>query len=279
MARRGNVVRYAGHPNAEPRLNMAAVHPGHRDRLAALLTHGTACVYTPAFRIASEPAYRFRAESKIAPSDHRAAFLAMNYALWRCIVCLREAEKHDPIPAALARDIAAWDDQAMRLRSVLTISNMPLVWAVATRLEKPGTPPAEELAADGMVALVRAVDRYDVDGGRSFASFAWVAIRWEIIKALRRAGKISTHETGLDATCNPPVTDPVPDQDALDAILTAYGAALTDQERYVVRVRYDAATGPRRTLRRLGERLGMSGERVRQIEEVALHKLKAAIQG
>jgi RNA polymerase primary sigma factor len=52
-------------------------------------------------------------------------------------------------------------------------------------------------------------------------------------------------------------------------------AALTDSERIVISGRFGLG-GPEQTLRALGEHLGVSAERVRQIERLALEKLQVA---
>jgi RNA polymerase sigma factor (sigma-70 family) len=64
------------------------------------------------------------------------------------------------------------------------------------------------------------------------------------------------------------------DHSEIEQIRALLGS-LNDRERMILRARYGLG-GPEQSLRDIGERIGLSGERVRQIEHRALGKLRAA---
>jgi len=63
------------------------------------------------------------------------------------------------------------------------------------------------------------------------------------------------------------------DHSEIEQIRALLGS-LNDRERMVLRARY-GLDGSEESLRDIGERIGLSGERVRQIEQRALGKLRA----
>ncbi len=75
-------------------------------------------------------------------------------------------------------------------------------------------------------------------------------------------------------------------EEAYDELATRLGAAevprllerLSERERVVIKARYGLA-GPERTLRELGLAMGVSAERVRQIEQGALESMRSAFVG
>ncbi|MCW3020396.1 MAG: polymerase, sigma 32 subunit, RpoH [Solirubrobacterales bacterium] len=91
-------------------------------------------------------------------------------------------------------------------------------------------------------------------------------------------------ETGTGATFGDSVRDPRAEE-AYDELALHMAAEeiprllthLSKRERRVIDARY-GLDGPERTLRELGEELGISAERTRQIEQTALETMRAACQ-
>jgi RNA polymerase primary sigma factor len=76
---------------------------------------------------------------------------------------------------------------------------------------------------------------------------------------------------------------PRPEQELLEEsdrqIIDACLAAISEREAEVLRMRYGLDTGEPMTLEKIGAELGLTRERIRQIESEALHKLAACMRG
>jgi RNA polymerase primary sigma factor len=249
-----------------------------------------------------------------------------------------------PLPPGDERRLvvrAAGGDAAARERLVELF--VPSVAAVARRYKSLSAVDRGELTQEGVVGLLRALERYDPERGTPFWAYAswWVRQAMQQLvaemtrpvvlsdRALRLLARVkearreyqqargrdpSTRELAeaagvplarveeLLAVDRPPraldeplgrtdepaaplgelLADPVA-EDAYDRVVGRVAIAelreprpaLAERERAVLRDRYGIG-GPPRTLREIGGSLGLSAERVRQIEEGALGKLRAA---
>ena len=219
---------------------------------------------------------------------------------------------------------------------------MPLVQSIARRYRTDGLDQAD-LLQEGVVGLLRALQRFDPERGAPFAAYAgwWIMqslqeARSDFMrpvrlppKALRQLSQLkSEHQriyqgerrsarigelaarTNIDAekaealaaadaharsldegieslegevgTLGDLLEDPLSAaayEGVIDAVageqLRALLSRLTEREREVVRARF-GFDAPAEKLAEVGERLGVSAERVRQIEERALAKLRQA---
>ena len=149
-----------------------------------------------------------------------------------------------------------------------------LVHAVIRR-EGSGTLTYEEALQAGRIGLWRAILGYEPKRGTAFSTYAWVAIR----RHIRRAATKATSDTeccGLlpaQAQQSPDLVEYVERvlvNDALDALVSRLG----DRLQRVILARYGLDGEPPRSLRKLGTQLGLSHERIRQLEQDGLAWLR-----
>jgi RNA polymerase sigma factor (sigma-70 family) len=127
---------------------------------------------------------------------------------------------------------------------------------------------------EGRIAVWHAILRFDTRRGIAFSSFAWVAIRRQIWRAVRLAERCW-------AWLRPPESwDPAEQVEAawlrtaLRQAVAAAVAQLPERLRQVVREYYGLAGAEPHSLRQIGRAHGISGERIRQLRNAALVLLR-----
>jgi RNA polymerase sigma factor (sigma-70 family) len=148
-----------------------------------------------------------------------------------------------------------------------------LVHAVIRR-QGSGVLTYEEALQAGRIGLWRALLGYDPGRGTAFSTYAWVAIR----RHVRRAGVQANVEAAGGLIPGPQMQGPDLEQCAdwvwVHEALCALLSRLPDRLRQVLLARYGLDGHPPRSLRQLGAQLGLSHERVRQLEQDALAWLR-----
>ncbi|MFB3890987.1 MAG: sigma-70 family RNA polymerase sigma factor [Phycisphaerae bacterium] len=141
-----------------------------------------------------------------------------------------------------------------------------------------------ELISDGNVSLMRAVEKFDYSRGFRFSTYAsWAIMRNFARSVPREQFQIDRFATGaeevLDIASSLRAYDPneinLPElRESIDALL----ARLSPRERSILIDHYGLdSEGKPRTFDELGRRLGLSKERVRQLEARALKKLRSIV--
>ena len=140
----------------------------------------------------------------------------------------------------------------------------------------------EDLLSDGVVALMHAIDKFDFDRGFRFSTYATTVLRRnayrEVLENQQRRLKTATglHEMKID------VVDETNDQwitenrwQRLRGQLGGMLSKLDRREKFIIRARFSLGSHRKvSTLQALANRLGVSKERVRQLEHRGLEKLQ-----
>jgi len=227
---------------------------------------------------------RHKGYSKLRTEDEARLFLRYNYARYRLASLGQKPGKR--LSKARTAEMERWYRRAMRIRSDLTGANLALVIAMAKRTNIPNVD-FSELISEGNIALLRAIEKFDVSRGFKFSTYACRAI----LKSFNRlATKSSTHYrrfgVEFDQSMEPGDQAEIKRQAIqnealakLHEILLQNTADLTKIEQRVIDQRFAlTGGGKKKTLMALGHEMGVSKERVRQIQRSALAKLRRAFR-
>ena len=221
--------------------------------------------------------------SIMTAEEERAAFRRMNFLKYyynhnRMLLNSEEAcvDQLDMMEDLLVR--------ADRIRNDIVSSSIRLVISI---VKKYCTPHCvfDDLLSDGIVSLLRAVDKFDFDRGFRFSTYATQIIHRDLWRAIARDQKSRARfNTGnklfLEGQTDD-VDSPVGEHNSggvlkvIDQLLDG----LDERERLIITGRFGLDTsGRKETFVALGKKLGISKERVRQLAERAVSKLRSSAQ-
>jgi RNA polymerase sigma factor (sigma-70 family) len=218
--------------------------------------------------------------------EERLMFLRFNYTKKRLLDLQKQIKKLG-LTAERANAFLDWHRKFEHFREYLVRTNLALVLAMAKRTRL-GDIDFAEVVSEGNMALLRAVDKFDAGRGFKFSTYACRAI----LKAFSRtAMKASKHRTRFPVEFEPEMEqsdwadkrrDQVEDDciDELKAIVDRNLADLSTVEQTVIRRRFnwEQAEESPMTLEEVGKIIGVTKERVRQIQNKALAKIRTVME-
>jgi RNA polymerase primary sigma factor len=225
----------------------------------------------------------------LTPAEEVETFRRMNFLRYKANELrseLKESEQPENAKQQLAnswtvRRIEALLKASDWYRDRLVKSNMRLVISIVKKFVN-GHNGFDDLLSDGIIALMRAVDKFDVGLGYRFSTYATQVVRRNSYRRVMEKQKerqrvtLSVHDPGID------ISDEYRSAgmsearwEALRSRLSTMLDKLDRREKLIIRARFSLG-GHRnvQTLQKLADRLGVSKERIRQLEKRALDKLR-----
>ncbi len=206
-------------------------------------------------------------------------FRKMNYLKYQAA---KLRARLDPAKARnqAIQQIEDLQDQANAVKDLLINCNMRLVVSIAKR-HAGQTDNFFELLSDGNMSLIRAVEKFDYSRGNKFSTYATWAIMKNFARSIpeekrRRERYVTGHEDLFEAA-------PDTRSDEQECLASAEQNShrvnrlldyLDARERQIIRMRAGLDNSEGMTLEEIGQQLGITKERVRQLNVRIMNKLR-----
>jgi RNA polymerase primary sigma factor/RNA polymerase sigma factor len=218
----------------------------------------------------------------LTAEQERHLFRRYNFLKYRAAKLREQLDANRPSERLLDA-IEGLHGQAVEAKNQIIRANLRLVVSVAKKYSfRQGD--FFEMVSDGNLSLMKAVEKFDYTRGFKFSTYATWALKMnyarEYTTAIRHSDRFRTGpDERFDATA-----DQRSDGFALErqqarreAQVAQILDCLSDRERNVISKRYGlGACAEGQTLKEVGSEIGVSKERIRQLEARALAKLRDA---
>lgn len=208
-------------------------------------------------------------------------FRKMNFLKWQARQ-LRDQVAQDP-GRARSSDLDAIErkqEEALMVKNQIIRANLRLVVSIAKR-HVLGSANFFELISDGNMSLMRAVEKFDYSRGNKFSTYA----SWAIVKNFARSIPeenshrdrfVTGHEEMFESAADNRTDEQELELAHKNLRQTVQGllGQLDPRERLIIESRFGLGGNEECTLENLGRQLGITKERVRQIEARAQEKIR-----
>lgn len=207
--------------------------------------------------------------------DEHALFTALHISAYRAARC-------DPGKATSAFERDEWSRRWRDIRECIVKKNLGLVHTMLGRIRSCDEDEDDRLS-EAMYGLARAVERFDPWKGYRFSTYACNAISRSLLRHGNRHRQYRAlfpvqHEARLERPSQSPDSQAALYAERLSRAMSENLAKLTELEATIIAERFPRNRENRLTLQRIADGLGLCKERVRQIQDVALRKLRVMLE-
>lgn len=249
--------------------------------------------YRPVMDVPTSATLRQASSLLLSTEQEQTLFMRFNFCRYQVWLIKAEINEQDAPLQEKINTMLDWFERSEYYRHKIAKTNLALVLAMAKRARSLDMDFAD-LVSEGNMALLRAVDKFDVGRGFKFSTYACRAI----LKAFSRSGmKHTRYRQMFPADFDPKMerSDYMErcreghEQDCASEvlhILRKNTADLTKVEKQVIEHRFAIGEKLHKepnaeplTLEEVGRLIGVTKERVRQIQNKALKKIRVTLEG
>lgn len=216
----------------------------------------------------------------LKPEQERMLFRRMNFLLHQASVHRSLLNLDRPSRARLELIerlvlLAEWH------RDRIVEANLRLVFSIVKKFVNPNNP-FDDLLSDGIVGLIRAVEKFDFDRGFRFSTYATQVVRRNsyrtVVLKQQERQKVVGGLQDMDIELSDEERTSAISEKRWHELRSRLAVMLNDldrREKFIIRARFSLGSHRKvHTLQSLADRLGISKERVRQLERRAMEKLR-----
>lgn len=217
----------------------------------------------------------------LTADEEQSLFFRMNYCKFHASAIISTLVDSRPVRKKIeeAEDLL---ERAERIRNYLLQANTRLVMSIARKFADTKNS-FDDLLSHGITSLIRAADKFDCGRGYRFSTYATCAVRRDLYRMVmsrqKDAKRFSSASGELLETISEEVQeDPNKAVDrwkSLGRLLSGMMEELDEREQQIIKARFGfEEEGKKTSYSYLGKRMGISKERVRQLANRALEKLR-----